>query len=80
MHFRYPVAQAIGDHLLERKLIRATVSEAVGMFAGVFLAGHGVLLILISLADLGLGVQILQMTTFGACGGIDDAVDECGLA
>ena len=31
-------------------------------------------------ADLALGVQILQMTALGACGRIDDAVDECWLA
>ena len=62
---------------LERKLIRTTVSVTN---EEVFLCSHGVLLIFISVAGSALRVQILQMTALGACGRIDDAVDECWLS
>jgi len=38
------------------------------------------LLVSFSLADLSLGVQILQMTALGARGRVDDAIDECRFA
>src|SRR5260370_29234999 len=49
------------------------IAHPIRMFSFVLLAGHGVLLTSLCVADLSLRIQILQMTALVACGRIDDA-------